>query len=56
MIWILAICVWVLVMLCVVLASRVRRLQSDLDWWRSEVVRLNGELPKRDSKGRYCKK
>lgn len=56
MIWILCSCVVVLVMLCVVLGGRVHKLQSDLEWWRSEAVRLNGELPKRDSKGRFCKK
>ena len=38
MIWILAICVWVLVILCVVLGGRAHRLQSDLYWWRSEAV------------------
>lgn len=56
MIWILCSYVVVSVVLCVVLGGRVRKLQSDLDWWRSEAVRLNGELPKRDSKGRFCKK
>lgn len=54
--WILLICVWVLVLLCVVLCGRVRKLQKDLELWRDEAIRLDGELPKRDSKGRYCKK
>ena len=34
----------------------ISKLNKDLRWWRDEAVRLNRELPKRDSKGRYCKK
>jgi hypothetical protein len=56
MVWILVICVVVLAILCVVLSCRVYKLRQDLRWWRDEAVRLNRELPKRDSKGRFCKR
>ena len=56
MVWILVICVVVLAILCVVLGCRVYKLRQDLRWWREEAVMLNGKLPKRDSKGRFCKR
>ena len=43
MIWILSICVWGLVILCVVLGGRVHRLSKDLEWWRSEAMKLNNK-------------
>lgn len=43
MIWISLVCVWVLVILCVVLNGRVHRLAKDLEWWRNEAIRLNNE-------------
>lgn len=48
MIWILSICVWVLVILCAVLGGRVHRLLKDLEWWRSEAMRLNNEKHKEE--------
>jgi hypothetical protein len=56
MIWILSICVWVLVILCVVLVGRVRKLQNDLVFWRNEAIRLNNEKPTRGKDGRFAKK
>jgi hypothetical protein len=56
MIWILAICVWVLAMLCAVLGGRVHKLQNDLVFWRDEAIKLNNEKPSRGKDGRYCKK
>lgn len=56
MIWILAICVWVLVILCVVLCGRVHKLQNDLEFWRDEAIRLNNEKPYRGKDGRFAKK
>ena len=34
----------------------ISKLDKDLRWWREESVRLNRELPKRDSKGRFVKR
>jgi hypothetical protein len=34
----------------------ISKLDKDLRWWRDEAVRLNEKLPKRDSKGRFCKR
>ena len=41
MIWILSICVWALVMLCVILVGRVHCLTNDLAWWREEAMSLS---------------
>lgn len=46
MIWISLVCVWVLVILCVVLNGRVCRLEKELNWWREEAMRLNNENAK----------
>lgn len=54
--WILMVCVWVLVILCVVLGGRVRELQKDLEFWRDEAIRLNNEKPTRGKDGRFVKK
>lgn len=54
MIWILSICVWVLVILCVVLGGRVHRLSKDLEWWRNESIRLNNEVGKWRSVASEC--
>ena len=56
MIWILSICVWVLVILCVVLGGRVRKLHNVLEFWRDEAIRLNNEKPIRGKDGRFAKK
>lgn len=35
---------------------RLIRANQELSWWRSEAIRLNSNIPKRDSKGRFTKK
>lgn len=46
MIWISLVCVWVLLILCVVLKGRVHKLSKELAWWRDEAMRLNNENAK----------
>lgn len=48
MIWISLVCVWVLVVLCVVLNGRVHKLSKDLAWWREEAMRLSNEKHRRE--------
>ena len=54
MIWVSLGCVWVLVILCAVLGGRVHRLSKDLEWWRSEAMRLNNEVGKWRSVASEC--
>lgn len=56
MIWILSIGVLALVVQCVVLGGRVRKLHNDLEFWRDEAIRLNNEKPIRGKDGRFAKK
>lgn len=56
MIWILSFLVVGLLCTTLIACGRIVRLAKDLEWWRNEAIRLNSEIPKRDSKGRYCKK
>ena len=50
--------IFVVALLCVTIIAcyRITRLEDDLNFWRQEAMKLNSELPKRDSKGRFCKK
>lgn len=56
MVTFLSICVVALLCVTVIACGRITRLKQDLDFWRQEAMKLNSEMPKRDSKGRYCKK
>ena len=56
MVTFLSICVVALLCVTIIACGRITRLEDDLNFWRQEAMKLNSELPKRDSKGRYCKK
>ena len=56
MIWILSFLVVGLLCLTLIACGRITRLEKDLNFWRQEAMKLNSEKPKRDSKGRFCKK
>lgn len=45
-----------LLCLTLIACGRITRLGKDLNFWRQEAMKLNSEKPKRDSKGRYCKR
>jgi hypothetical protein len=48
----------VILLLCIIYYAciHIAHLEDSIDFWRQEAMRLNSELPKRDSKGRFCKK
>lgn len=52
----LSICVVALLCVTITACGRITRLEEDLNFWREEAMKLNSEMPKRDSKGRFCKK